>query len=214
MPKQPMSPWVRGLIGSVLAGLASVAGAGEQPKAGHAAPAAHAAAPTAHATAPAGHAGPAGAGHTGPAAHVEGPGHAGHEGHEEHGMAGHEHHEFHEHDVHRFSHEELGRWRGGRWNNTCFNGRCGWWWFAGGQWYFYDRPVYPYPLAVSTIGFVEPVVAVPVQPMVQVMPAPMPAPTAPLPPPPKFLYYCDNPPGYYPAVANCNTDFRQVPAQR
>ncbi len=47
-------------------------------------------------------------------------------------------------------------WRGGRWNNTCFAGRCGWWWFAGGSWYFYERPIYPYPLIVSEGIFIEP----------------------------------------------------------
>lgn len=135
-----------------------------------------------------------------------------------------EHHElareryaFHEHDVHRFAPLELERWRGGRWNNTCFGGRCGWWWFAGGQWYFYAQPVYPYPMVVSTIGFVEPVAVVPQPVPVQIVPQPLPPPPAPAPvqplqPPPKFLYYCDNPPGFYPTVQNCNTDFKQVAA--
>jgi hypothetical protein len=33
------------------------------------------------------------------------------------------------------------------------------------------------------------------------------------PPPPNFWYYCDNPPGYYPYVARCNSAFRAVPAR-
>ena len=138
--------------------------------------------------------------------------------------AGGERFAFHDHDVRRFSAADRGRWIGGRWNNTCFAGRCGWWWFAGGQWYFYDTPVYPYPLVVSPIGYAEPVAPAPmmvapapvmmapapVAVMPQPMPMPAPPPAAPVPAPPKFLYYCDNPAGYYPAVANCNTAFRQV----
>jgi len=118
-----------------------------------------------------------------------------------------ERHEFHEHDVHRFGPEEMARWRGGSWRNSCFGGRCGWWWFAGGQWYFYDHPVYPYPLVVSEFAYVEPV---------PVAPAPVyvaPAPVAVAPPPqPPVYYYCDNPPGYYPSVPTCPTHFRAVPA--
>ena len=121
---------------------------------------------------------------------------------------------FHEHDVHRFGGPELERWRGGRWNNTCFSGRCGWWWFSAGQWYFYTQPVYPYPMVVSSVAYVEPVVVpapAPVQ-VIQQPPPPPPPPAQPMQPPPKFLYYCDNPPGFYPSVQTCNTDFKQVAA--
>jgi len=128
--------------------------------------------------------------------------------------------EFREHDVHRFSYSQRDIWRKGRWNNTCFGGRCGWWWFAGGQWYFYDRPVYPYPMIVSSFFYVEPMVVAPmmVPPPVVVVPPPAPRPVIVQSPPPQtavqpgpqFHYYCDNPAGYYPAVQNCNTQFRQV----
>lgn len=132
----------------------------------------------------------------------------------------HERHEFRERDVRRFDAIELGHWRGGQWRNSCFAGRCGWWWFAGGQWYFYERPVYPYPLVVSEITFIEPVPApapVYVAPAPPVYVAPPPPPPVrpappPLPPPPQMYYYCDNPPGYYPTVPSCPTGFRQVPA--
>ena len=154
-----------------------------------------------------------------------------HEEAREHREAIRERHEFHERDVHRFNAEELGHWRAGHWRNTCFGGRCGWWWFAGGQWYFYERPIYPYPLIVSEVAFVEPVppAAYVTPPPVYVAPppayaAPPPAyvapppgyaapPTAaPLPPPAQKYYYCDNPPGYYPTVPSCPTPFREVPA--
>jgi len=149
----------------------------------------------------------------------------GHEHHEEmheHHEAVHQWHEFHEHDVHRFTAEELVHWRGGQWRNSCFGGRCGWWWFAGGRWYFYERPVYPYPLLVSEIAFVEPVPApapVYVAPAPAYVTVPPPAyatspapPAAPLPPPAQMFYYCDSPPGYYPSVPSCPSGFRQVPA--
>jgi hypothetical protein len=115
-------------------------------------------------------------------------------------------HEFRIRDVHRFGPEELALWRGGAWRNSCFGGRCGWWWFAGGQWYFYDHPVYPYPLVVSEVAFVEPVALAPVATV-----APL-APVAPPPPQAQVYYYCDNPPGYYPSVPSCPTHFRPVPA--
>lgn len=132
--------------------------------------------------------------------------------HENHGR---ERYVFRGHDVHRFERGDLIRWRGGRWSNSCFGGRCGWWWFSAGQWYFYDRPIYPYPLVVSGIGFVDPAyidpapVVITEPPPFAVMPAPLqPAPRSAA---PQFWYYCDNPQGYFPSVQTCNTQFRQVP---
>lgn len=118
-----------------------------------------------------------------------------------------ERHEFHGRDVRHWNREEQGRWRAGRWNNTCYNGRCGWWWLAGGQWYFYDRPVYPYPVVVSQVLYVDPNAVVVAAPAVAapVVAAPLAVAAA-----PKFYYYCDSPAGYYPAVQNCPTHFRQV----
>ncbi len=126
-----------------------------------------------------------------------------------------EHHEFHEHDVHRFNHEELTRWRGGRWNNACYRGRCGWWWFAGGQWYFYDRPIYPYPLEVSVVTYVEPieeapVVAVPTAPVVQPEPEPTPAFAAQQ--QQQVWYFCAAANAYYPYVSSCPSGWQTVPA--
>lgn len=125
---------------------------------------------------------------------------------------GRERHEFHERDVNRFSYEDRERWHGGRWNQSCMGGRCGWWWFAGGQWYFYAQPIYPYPLFVSEITYYEPVVVVAPPPPAYVAPPPPPPPPAVYAqPPPQFYYYCDNPPGYYPQVPTCPTRFRTVP---
>ncbi|MBS0317279.1 MAG: hypothetical protein JSR49_09155 [Proteobacteria bacterium] len=115
-----------------------------------------------------------------------------------------ERYEFRGHDVRRFDEPELRHWRGGFWRNSCYGGRCGWWWASGGQWYFYDRPVYPYPLLVSGIVVAAPVVVAP--------PAVMPAQPAPLVSRPvlRHWYYCDNPPGYFPAVQSCSVPFREV----
>jgi hypothetical protein len=134
------------------------------------------------------------------------------ERHEEHREAMREHYEFHGRDVHHFDRAELGRWRGGRWNNSCYAGRCGWWWFSSGQWYFYSQPVYPYPLAVSEVVFLEP--EAPAPELVIAPAPPAPPPPAPLPAAPQFWYYCDNPAGYYPAVPSCPAGFREVAAPR
>jgi len=106
------------------------------------------------------------------------------------------HHEFHGRDVRQFRGRDFEVWHGGHWAHEWRNGRFGWWWFAGGVWYFYDAPVYPYPLAVSEVTYIEPGSA---------------------PPPPvgaaaPVYYYCDSPAGYYPYVATCTMPFRPVPA--
>jgi hypothetical protein len=36
-------------------------------------------------------------------------------------------------------------WRGGHWAHEHHDGRLGWWWVAGDDWFFYPDPVYPYP---------------------------------------------------------------------
>src|SRR5262245_53306214 len=45
---------------------------------------------------------------------------------------------------------ERDRWRHGHWWHGNHHGRIGWWWFAGGLWYWYPEPVYPYPTYIST----------------------------------------------------------------
>ena len=175
-------------------------------------PAPAARSPGAPVHAPVGPAGPgvahAPAGHPGPGvAHAP----AGHPSPSRAGQVNYKRHEFHGRDVHRFSRDELTHWRGGRWNNSCYNGRCGWWWFAGGQSYFYARPIYPYPLVVSEILYAEPMVVVPVVVAAPMMSPPVVRSPLPVTAAPQFWYYCDDPQGYYPYVANCNTQYRQVP---
>ncbi len=97
---------------------------------------------------------------------------------------------FHEHDW------EL--WRGGRWYHSYHGGRFGWWWVAGGLWYFYPEPVYPYPN--------------PYEPPVAVIVPQQPATPAPPPPAPQNWYYCEASKAYYPYAPSCPGGWRAVPA--
>ncbi len=108
----------------------------------------------------------------------------------------HEEHRFHG-DIARFHEHDWALWRGGHWDRRWHDGRLGWWWVAGGLWYFYPAPVYPYPNPYE-----PPVITVP--------PA---QPAAPPPPPPtQYWYFCEAPRGYYPYVAACPGGWKQVPA--
>ena len=95
-------------------------------------------------------------------------------------------------DIGRFHEHDLGRWRGGHWYHGRHGGRLGWWWIVGTIWYFYPAPAYPFPD--------------PYEPPVAVVPPPS-SPVA-----PQYWYYCPNPPGYYPYVPQCWTDWQRVPA--
>jgi hypothetical protein len=41
-------------------------------------------------------------------------------------------------------------WRRGHWEHGDHDGRFGWWWHVGPSWFFYPRPVYPYPPLIAT----------------------------------------------------------------
>ncbi|MDE2341904.1 MAG: hypothetical protein KGL63_00700 [Betaproteobacteria bacterium] len=117
-------------------------------------------------------------------------------------------HEFREHDVRRFPEHELALWRTGLWRHEWHDGRYGWWWFVAGVWYFYERPVYPYPMVVAPVTYVAPVTG-------PNLPGPPVSPqgTTLMPPPgaPQSYYYCDSARGYYPAVPQCPEPWRVVP---
>jgi hypothetical protein len=49
-----------------------------------------------------------------------------------------------ERDINGYA-DHLEHWRAGHWYHGRHGGRVGWWWVAGGVWYFYPAPVYPYP---------------------------------------------------------------------
>lgn len=85
-----------------------------------------------------------------------------------------------------------GVWRGGGWRHTWYGGRFGWWWVAGGVWYFYPQPVYPYPDPYAPPTYV--------------------AATPSGPAPPATWYYCPTSKTYYPYVTTCTADWQAVPA--
>jgi hypothetical protein len=83
--------------------------------------------------------------------------------------------------VGRFGAHDMATWRAGNWWHGWRGGRVGWWWFAGGFWYWYASPIYPYPAYVPDYylggGY--------------------------YPAPGSVWWFCDNPPGYYPYVQGC-----------
>jgi hypothetical protein len=95
----------------------------------------------------------------------------------------------------RFSVGERAVWTRGHWRHARFHGRFGWWFVAGGGWYFYPQPVYPYPDIVSDTYYQDES---------------------------DYgsqaggggqsWYYCQNPKGYYPYVKSCNGGWQTVPA--
>jgi len=95
-------------------------------------------------------------------------------------------------DIRRFHEHDLERWRGGHWYHGRHASRLGWWWLVGPAWYFYPAPVAPYP-----DPYLPPLDALP------------PAGEFVL---PQYWYYCANPPGYYPYVAQCRGGWKKVPA--
>lgn len=99
-------------------------------------------------------------------------------------------------DISRFHEHDWGVWRSGRWVHDRHAGRLGWWWVAGGLWYFYPVPVYPYPNPWE-----------PAPPWVN-----PPAMVTPPLPPADYWYWCDASKAYYPYVAHCAGGWKQVPA--
>lgn len=93
-------------------------------------------------------------------------------------------------EIRRFHEHDLELWRGGSWQHGHHAGRLGWWWIVGGAWYFYPAAVYPYPD--------------PYQPPIVMV--------APSEEAPQYWYYCSDPAGYYPYVAQCSTGWQRVPA--
>lgn len=88
-------------------------------------------------------------------------------------------------DIRRFREHDIGVWHGGHWYHGPHGGRRGWWWIAGGTWYFYPAPIYPYPDPYLPPVYHAPLAA-------------------------GYWYYCDNPPGYYPYVAECRLPWHAV----
>jgi len=116
---------------------------------------------------------------------------------------------FHERDIHL--------WRGGHWYHGWYGGRFGWFWMAGGAYYLYPAPIYPYPDPYTPPVVVQqaPVVVQQQAPVYVEKPqASVPATPAPNQPaqPANTWYYCDAAKSYYPYVSECPGGWRAVPA--
>jgi hypothetical protein len=75
----------------------------------------------------------------------------------------------------------LSIWQGGMWRNELHNGRAGWWWVIGPDWFAFDEPVYPYPDLYTPFG--EPI---------------------------GWWYWCDASQEYYPYVTFCAVPWESV----
>jgi hypothetical protein len=110
---------------------------------------------------------------------------------------------FHDRNVAHFSTQDRSTWTGGHWSHGRRHGRNGWWWSAGGAWFFYDQPIYPYPGYASDYYYED-----------DYGPDYGAAPEGQYAPPGTdggySWYYCNNPPGYYPYVQQCRGPWRPV----
>jgi len=120
---------------------------------------------------------------------------------------------FSAHDYRHFNHWEQERWRHGTWHHGYHHGRLGWWWYLNGGWFFYNTPIYPYPLYLSDNAYYDDYYYdggdgydgdygdrrdgdyddYSGQPASD-----------------GYWYYCRDPQGYYPDVRTCRTDWQRV----
>ncbi|MGA7965092.1 MAG: hypothetical protein WCB49_04245 [Gammaproteobacteria bacterium] len=103
-------------------------------------------------------------------------------------------------DIRLFPRYDWTLWRSGYWHHGWYNGLWAWWWIAGGVWFYYPAPIYPYPNPYVP-GTVTVVNTEPTPPA-----APAQAPAA------QYWYHCKAPEGYYPYVAQCPDGWTKVPA--
>lgn len=90
-------------------------------------------------------------------------------------------------DIHRFHEHDIVVWRGGNWWRGAHDGRNGWWWIVGGVWYWYPKPIYPFPDPYR--------------------PPQVSAPSG------EAWFYCRNPEGYYPYVNRCRVPWEVMTSQ-
>ncbi len=103
-------------------------------------------------------------------------------------------------DIRAFPRYDWHTWRGGYWHHGWYGNRWGWWWIAGGIWFWYPYPIYPYPNPYVP-GTVTVINTQPAPPA-----APAEAPAA------QYWYHCTTPEGYYPYVSDCPGGWTKVPA--
>ena len=83
-----------------------------------------------------------------------------------------------------FNNFNTGSWNGGQWRHLSHNGRLGWWWVVGPDWYYYNTPIYPYPDLYTPPGL-----------------------------PFGWWYWCDTYQDYYPYVTTCPVPWESVMAR-
>ena len=76
---------------------------------------------------------------------------------------------------------DLHAWQGGSWRHALHDGRLGWWWTVGPDWYYFNEPVYPYPDLYTPFG--EPI---------------------------GWWYWCDPSQEYYPYISYCPVPWESV----
>ena len=94
--------------------------------------------------------------------------------------------------AHAVEHHPMGRdpghwtdrdryaWGHGSWRPYgCYFGRCGYWWWADGYWYFYDHPMEGPPIEVSEYAYPDPAAPPPSQGYAEPLPLPPPPPPPP-----------------------------------
>lgn len=96
---------------------------------------------------------------------------------------------WHGNDIHRFEFQDRMKWRGGAWRHTRYGGRVGWWWIVGPTWYYYPKPIYPYPDPYTPSESK-------IQPSPQI----------------QNWYYCESSKEYYPYTSRCPGGWKTVPA--
>jgi len=111
--------------------------------------------------------------------------------HGQYGHSGHDLGSYHGHDFGHFTADERDHWQHGEWRHSWHNGHYGWWWFVGGDWFFYPGPIYPYPEYVGPDYWYDY--------------------EDEYGPPSYYWYYCEDPAGYYPYVQQCNGPWQPVP---
>lgn len=73
------------------------------------------------------------------------------------------------------------RWRSGSWYHGVHNGRSGWWWTVGPDWFLFSSPIYPVPTLYGPPGG-----------------------------DPGWWYWCDSYQDYYPYVTYCPSGWRRM----
>lgn len=109
------------------------------------------------------------------------------------GRPGHDLGAFNGRGFSRFTGQDREQWRGGGWRHEYHNGHLGWWWVVGGLWYFYPEPIFPYPTYVGPDYYYD---------YYNYYSQPS-----------YYWYYCEDPPGYYPDVQQCNGEWEPVPPE-